>query len=198
MSKSSDYYFIPSGINSDVCNVIVDSFKNKPLEDSSIIGSSSIDDYEQPGEVNSKIRSSKQLWIATDHWVSGMMAHFVHCANYDMFNYDIVQWADQIQYTVYEGKNSHYSWHKDSNRSTFSYDGTPLIRKLSISLCLSSKDDYDGGEFQIMYGHKDMKTIKLDVGDVIVFSSDCVHRVRPLKSGKRISLVGWFAGPKFR
>ena len=56
---------------------------------------------------------------------------------------------------------------------------------------LSSKDDYEGGEFQVMMGNK-MFSYKMDVGEAIVFPSDCLHRVRPLKSGKRVSLVGWY------
>jgi predicted 2-oxoglutarate/Fe(II)-dependent dioxygenase YbiX len=49
-----------------------------------------------------------------------------------------------------------------------------------------------------MSGPRNMKTISMDVGDVIIFPSDIIHRVRRLKSGKRISLVGWYGGPAFR
>jgi len=203
LSKVEDFYYIPSGMTPDVCNIIKETFKNETLNDSKILGSRDQEiqnskDFESPGEFDPKIRSSKQLWIATDHWISGMMSHFIHCANNSYFKYDLVQWSERIQYTVYDGKDSHYFWHKDFTRSPYLHNGVELVRKLSISLCLSSNDDYEGGEFQIMHGHKDMKTIKFNIGDVIVFSSDAVHRVRPLKSGKRISLVGWFAGPKFK
>ena len=43
-----------------------------------------------------------------------------------------------------------------------------------------------------------MKTFKPQMGDAIIFPSTTRHRVRPLKSGKRISLVGWYGGPAFR
>ena len=42
------------------------------------------------------------------------------------------------------------------------------------------------------------RNFKMDMGYVIIFPSDSLHRVRPIKSGKRISLVGWYAGPKFK
>ena len=32
----------------------------------------------------------------------------------------------------------------------------------------------------------------------IIFHSDMWHRVRPVKSGVRKSLVGWLVGPQFR
>jgi len=200
LSKLNDFYHIPSGMTSDVCDIIKNNFKDVKLKNSTILfdPQNPSEDLENPGSFNPKARLSKQTWIATDHWIAGMMSHFIHCANNSLFEYDLCQWSDQIQYTVYDGKNSHYSWHQDSTLSNYKYQGKQLIRKLSISLCLSSKDDYEGGEFQIMHGPKQMQTLKLDIGDVVVFPSDSSHRIRPLKSGKRISLVGWFAGPKFK
>lgn len=200
MSKVNDFYYIFSGIDSEICDIIKKSFKNANLKDSGIIfdPNNPPKNFENFLGLDSKIRLSKHTWIETDHWIAGMMSHFISCANNSLFEYDLCQWADKIQYTVYDGKKSHYSWHQDSTISPYQHENQQLIRKLSISLCLSSKDDYEGGEFQIMFGPRYMKTIKLDIGDVIVFPSDSIHRVRPLKSGKRISLVGWFAGPKFK
>ena len=40
--------------------------------------------------------------------------------------------------------------------------------------------------------------LKLDVGDAVIFPTDTLHRVTPLKSGKRIVLCSWFGGPNFR
>ena len=80
----------------------------------------------------------------------------------------------------------------------FDFDSN-LIRKLSISLILSDPSEYEGGEFQIMHmGDKKMTTMKPPMGTAIIFSSTTRHRVRPIKSGKRISLVGWYGGPPFR
>ena len=191
MAKVINYYKIPTGITKEICDSIVKSFDNEDLYDSGVFGP----DQKDSNTINDNIRKSKNLWISTDHWISGMMAHFINCANQNLFNYDLVNWSDKIQYTVYEGKGSHYAWHTDTALSPFD---NFLMRKLSISLLLSSKSDYEGGEFQIMYGPRHMDTIELDIGDAIIFPSDAAHRVRPLKSGKRISLVGWYSGPKFK
>ena len=48
-----------------------------------------------------------------------------------------------------------------------------------------------------VYGNY-QETKKLDYGDVVVFPSIIPHRVRPIKSGKRYSLVGWYGGPPFK
>jgi len=124
-----------------------------------------------------------------------MMAHFIHVANRKLFQYDLIHWANPIQYTVYDEYKSFYKWHTDLANGI--EEG--IVRKLSISLCLSSNLDYEGGEFEILpsVSEKPHKH-KMDVGDAIIFSSDMLHRVKPLMGGTRISLVGWYGGPKFK
>jgi len=124
------------------------------------------------------------------------MSHYIQEANRNYFQFDLTQWSDQIQYTEYNGKGTHYKWHADSAHSSLS---PMLVRKLSISLLLSPPDDYEGGEFQLLSSDsKEMKTFKPEMGQAIIFPSYLTHRVRPLKSGHRVSLVGWFGGPPFR
>ena len=43
-----------------------------------------------------------------------------------------------------------------------------------------------------------METLKFDMGDCIIFPSTAIHRVRPLKSGERTVISGWYGGPEFR
>jgi PKHD-type hydroxylase len=187
MQNKPDFYYIPSAIDEEVVNVIINQCKNLELVESMIT---------TPVQVVYEYRKSKNTWIATDNWISGMMKHFIEVANINYFNYDLNQWSDNIQYTVYDEKNSHYNWHCDITESSFNSN---LIRKLSISLILSDPSEYEGGELQIMHmGDKKMKTLKPPIGTAIIFPSTTRHRVRPIKSGKRISLVGWYGGPPFR
>ena len=184
MQSKPDYYYIPTAIDKDVVEVILNQYKKISLDQSTIFDN----------EIHLPIRNSKHCWIATDNWISGMMKHFVEVANNDFFNYDLTQWSNKIQYTVYDEKNSQYTWHSDILKSN-----SNIIRKLSISLVLSDSTEYEGGEFQIMHlGEKDMLTMKPPIGTAIIFPSTTRHRVRPIKSGKRISLVGWYGGPPFR
>ncbi|BCU93901.1 MAG: hypothetical protein CM15mV3_1870 [Caudoviricetes sp.] len=60
------------------------------------------------------------------------------------------------------------------------------------------KEDYEGGELEIKVLPEETKKYKMDIGDVIVFPSDMWHRVTPIKSGTRVSLVGWYAGPRWK
>ena len=81
-------------------------------------------------------------------------------------------------------------------------DGKYLARKLSMTIWLNDPDEYEGGEFDIEIRGPRMDvrydTLKLKKGSIVVFPSDKWHRVRPVTSGVRKSLVTWFRGPPLR
>ena len=189
-----DFYYIPTGITKEVSNTIIDYINNdRYLKDNFIDG-------ETRDNVDG-VRNCKVLWVPKTNWITGLMHHFITQANEEYFKYDLNSLVEGVQYTVYSGKGTKYSWHTDDIDSfpTYITNDSSLRRKLSISLLLSDPSEYEGGEFQLMIGgRRDMITIKPPLGYAIIFPSTSMHRVRPLKSGKRISLVSWCAGPKFR
>ena len=79
----------------------------------------------------------------------------------------------------------------------FAFDGQEgLDRKLSISIQLSDKLDYEGGnfEFEDITSSMDFK----EIGTIIIFPSYLRHRVTKVTSGIRRSLVAWFYGPNWK
>jgi PKHD-type hydroxylase len=70
-------------------------------------------------------------------------------------------------------------------------------RKLSLVMQLSDPYEYEGGELQLKTGHNDI-TIPKQKGLVTIFPSFTLHRVTPLTSGTRRTLVVWVAGPPFK
>lgn len=185
----ADFYQIPTGIDRPLAEHIIENICviGTPAEDSTV---------GLNGNLRLSMRNSQQRWLPTDSWVAGMMAHFINEANRNFYNYDLTGWSSQIQYTEYNGEGTHYSWHCDSADSKLI---PGVVRKLSISLLLSSPDEYEGGELEIMYpGMRKRHVIKPILGQAIVFPSTAMHRVKRLKSGRRISLVGWYGGPPFR
>ena len=188
MQNKPDFYYIPTAIDKTMASHIIGLFGKDFLEDGKLGNNS---------RNNKGLRKSKLAWISYNHWISGMMAHYVREANENFFNYDLTNWASDIQYTEYNQKGSHYGWHCDTG-DAYILNGCES-RKLSISLLLSDPDEYEGGEFQLqLCGRDDMITLKPPLGYAIIFPSTSVHRVRPIKSGKRVSLVGWYGGPNFR
>lgn len=191
MTYKADFYQIPTAIDETIAShIIATSHELGSERMRSEIGS------DNGAAMDKAIRNSTHRWMATDNWIAGMMGHYINEANRNFFNFDLAGWSDSIQYTEYRGKGTHYAWHCDSTDSKFTNIG---VRKLSISLMLSAPEDYEGGEFQLMFDNgQQMQSFKPALGQAIIFPSYLKHRVRPLKSGKRISLVGWYGGPAFK
>ena len=76
----------------------------------------------------------------------------------------------------------------------FVQENTELVRKLSFVLQLSDPDDYEGGNLQLLdEAGKSYFAPRLR-GTVVLFDSRTQHRVLPVKSGLRKSIVGWTVG----
>jgi predicted 2-oxoglutarate/Fe(II)-dependent dioxygenase YbiX len=61
-------------------------------------------------------------------------------------------------------------------------------RKISIVVCLSKIENYEGGIFKFI----DLKQeFKFDIGDAIIFDSSLLHGVEPITNGKRQVLISF-------
>ncbi|MEX2495921.1 MAG: Fe2+-dependent dioxygenase [Woeseia sp.] len=71
---------------------------------------------------------------------------------------------------------------------------SPLIAgsraDLSFTLFLSPPDTYDGGEL-ILDAADGETSIKLAAGDLVLYPTSYLHRVREVRSGTRVVCVGW-------
>ena len=142
--------------------------------------------------VDHRMRKCKTNWIPTNqfNFIEHGLKSIVNNVNRMKWNMDLDNvWESNIQYTQYTGKGHFYDWHQDAYASK-----VELVkgRKISIVYCLSYKTDYVGGEFQIKRNDGTTYTRKFNYGDFIVFPSYIMHRVKPLKSGNRTTLVGWY------
>ena len=150
-------------------------------------------------EVRDSIRKSQHCWIPSTHWIGGFLWHYIRMANKDNFLYDISDIENNmIQYTQYN-KGDFYKWHTDMDICDIN-EPDQLVRKLSFTLQLTNDDEYTGGDLE--FADFDDSTYKFSVpksrGTVIVFDSRTPHRVLPVKSGVRKSLVGWVVGKRWR
>lgn len=143
----------------------------------------------------SKIRNSKTSWIKLNNdtaWLYESLAFITRQLNGQFFDFDLYGFVEDMQYTVYDGNEEHhYSWHIDKGEST------PSPRKLSLVLQLSDPSEYTGGDLELYTASMPYQTIKRK-GILYAFPSWVLHRVTPVTSGIRRSLVVWVAGPKFR
>ena len=74
--------------------------------------------------------------------------------------------------------------------------GIESVRKLSFTIQLSNSDDYTGGDLEFSDSDDDKISFKSprDRGCMVIFDSRTLHRVSPVESGFRRSLVGWVEG----
>ena len=137
------------------------------------------------------IRSSKIRWIS-DEWIKNLLWGYVKKANVSAFNIDVQNNAE-IQFTEYHSnQDDHYGWHHDID-----WNGQILSdRKISVTVQLSDVIEYEGGDFEFdeIKTNADFKS----KGTVLVFPSYLRHRILPVTSGTRCSLVAWFSGPRWK
>ena len=153
----------------------------------------------QQPHLQNTLRKSQHCWIPTSYWIGGFLWHYTMTANKDNFLYDISHIENEmIQYTQYN-EGDYYNWHTDMDICDIN-EPDQLVRKLSFTLQLTNNDEYTGGDLE--FADFDDSTYRFSVpksrGTVIVFDSRTPHRVLPIKSGVRKSLVGWVVGKRWR
>lgn len=146
------------------------------------------------GEVNTQARNSKVSFIDVNEnseWLYQKLSDLIGKANYDLFMYDVDR-VELLQYTIY-GEGQFYDWHFDSFQTH-----EPLERKISGVLFLSDPSEYEGGELEVITnGSPDRsEVIKPYKGELVFFDSRFCHKVHPVTSGVRKTLVFWVAGPR--
>ena len=140
--------------------------------------------------VDPEVRSTDIAWI-NSQYANGKLDELVKYINEFFFNLDISDLPDAYQFTVYRNPNDHYCWHQDIYADD--HHLLDFIRTLSVSVCLSPSDLYEGAEFFIKDGSENnVRVFKMKYGDFIVFPSLVEHRVNALRSGRRESLVAWY------
>ena len=158
----------------------------------------------EDGGINGKrsgdsVRKSKIAWLG-DQYLIEQLFYSIDLCNKQNWNYDL-DGCGEIQYGIYSD-GGHYDWHVDIEQEIPNINGQYLMRKLSMIIWLNDPDEYEGGEFDIEIKGPRMDvrydTLKLKKGSIVVFPSDKWHRVRPVTSGVRKSLVTWFRGPPLR
>ena len=155
-------------------------------------------------------RRSDLVWL-NDTWIYKEIHPYVHEANKNAgWNFDWDR-SESCQFTKYK-EGQYYDWHCDSWEKTYNQPQTPShgkVRKLSMTCQLTDGSEYKGGELEFDFRnyephqreedkHLRKATEILPKGSIIVFPSFVWHRVKPVTSGTRYSLVVWHLGYPFK
>ncbi len=124
-------------------------------------------------------------------WLNGKLLEVITGVNQDYYKFNILALAEAPNLMRYDAENSgHYDYHLDIGTAK-----PNCWRKLSYSLMLN--DDYEGGKLEFKTGMGIVEYGPI-VGRMILFPSYLLHKVNPVTSGIRWSLVGWSHGPYFQ
>jgi PKHD-type hydroxylase len=146
-------------------------------------------------KVEEAVRSSKIGWInltPETNFIYDRIDFIARQLNGEFFNLDIWGFVEDFQYTIYDGKDDHYTWHLDRGGNA-----TNAPRKLSLVIQLSDPSEYEGGDLEIFDAPVPTQVTK-QKGLVVAFPSFILHRVTPVTKGIRKTLVVWLAGPQFK
>jgi PKHD-type hydroxylase len=131
-----------------------------------------------------------------NQWLFDRLLGVTSLVNDTFYNFDLLGF-DHFQYTEYNGAGTKYDYHTDMVLGEHAPVGMEVPRKLSFSLILSDSSEYEGGDFEILHGSFPDK-LEQKRGRILAFPSYIVHRVTPIISGSRRSIVFWALGPKFK
>ena len=140
-----------------------------------------------------KSRKSEVAWVKDARLCSMLFSMAQQMNTAAGWNLNITG-IEPVQFGVYS-ESDHYNWHIDQHTNV----NKGLVRKISMSLFLN--EDYEGGDFDLEIYKPEVdpryKSFKLPKGSAIFFQSDRWHRVRPITSGIRKSIVAWFYGSSY-
>ena len=154
----------------------------QPEENATIFSSS---------ETMKAIRACRVRWIS-DAWLESLLWSYVKRANEHGFQVDVEPRAEMQISEYAAAQSAHYDWHHDVH-----WNGQANVdRKVSVTVQLSDSNTYEGGDFEFdeVKTNADFRS----KGTVLVFPSYLRHRIHPVTSGKRLALVAWFSGPRWR
>ena len=188
-SREDPFYIV--ALSKDAMEGLDDYVKNIPKDDEQW-WSCKQDHFEKDGTVKEKnfrvcdIHAPQRN--SFPHMVGMNMFNFVNKKNYQM---DISTFEFQILRYRAGGQ---FSWHCDYGIAP----KTDVWRKLSISVQLSSPEEYEGGDLVLVDYFNQHCEIPKSKGASVVFDARCPHKAFPLTSGERLVLVGWASGPKLK
>jgi PKHD-type hydroxylase len=181
-----NYYYFTNVFTELEIEKIIEIGESQPKIKATTVG-------EDVSQQESEYRVSDISWLSNNpktNWVFDRISNLAIKANSEMWNFDIWDFQDDLQYTTYYGNGGHYDWHADLGVGISN-------RKLSVVLQLSNPDEYEGGDLQMNTGGS-ILNIPREKGLICFFPSFVLHRVTPLSSGLRRSLVTWLCGANLR
>tara|TARA_Y100001973_G_C5161146_1_gene313583 strand:+ start:147 stop:761 length:615 start_codon:yes stop_codon:yes gene_type:complete len=141
-----------------------------------------------------EVRFSEDIILSDGFNLNKNLKMACEMANRIFFNFDISNELSNIRMLRYKDTGK-YDWHLDIGNEETS------VRKITAIVQLSDENDYEGGNFEFSMTDetgKDTAVGSRKRGSLILFPSYLGHRVSPLTSGVRSSILTWMLGNAFK
>jgi PKHD-type hydroxylase len=181
---SSTYLAVPDAFAPEECDRIVALGAAGASEPGPVYGA---DGY----GVDRSRRDVTTMLQARDAESEWMFARLdaVFAAAADAFALAVGPIGEPVQILRYDVGSHFATWHSDAGLDAHDR------RRISMSLELSERADYDGGELEIV---PDLvgRPRTVPRGGAQLFPSRALHRVTPVTRGRRWALVAWTGAPQ--
>ena len=171
------------------CQMVIEAGRAEPKQTASVGN----DEGTKYGVIDTKTRTSHISWIPFKKMPEMYkdIEKFMKQTNGNHFGFDGMTLTEYAQYTEYP-EGGFYDWHVDNDVNMIN---EPPVRKISMTCLLSSENEFEGGDLELM---SEGKVAKIKQGYAVFFASFIRHRVAPVIRGNRKSLVMWFGGTPFK
>lgn len=162
----------------------IDNQKQKELQQSGIVRANN-DGYD------AEFRYSDQVTVSPTNPVVEKVREVSRFANENYFKININKYSHENHFVEY-GVGGKFEQHNDIiwKADVNDLDKKP-VRKMTCVTLLNS--DFTGGKLALWYMGK-RYSFPFNAGDVILFPAYVQHKVDPVESGVRYSLVSWSYG----
>lgn len=138
-----------------------------------------------------KFRRAKDISVADDPIIRSTIQTLMMSHNNAHYEFDL---NDNIEIYIMEyteASAGYVDWHNDFASKPL-YDQS-IGQQIKLSMSLMLNDDFTGGELEFDEGPQ-----QLGKGEYLIFPSLWRHKVNPVATGTRISVVAWNYGPNWK
>ena len=162
-------------LSAEECYFILNKCKEElTLKAAEVYAVNSNDKYD------TKIRKSSIGWISDLGFLNERLTNKLR-ETFDINGMEVTG-LGPFQFTEYN-KGEYFDWHMDGDNT--------LHRDRFASIVIQLNGGYDGGILQIKNIKRELVSIENKIGTLYIFDSRLLHRVTPVETGVRYSLVNW-------
>ena len=198
MKLSNYYYYFKDALSKDWCNRVMNLGLSATKEKAKVYDANL-------KNIFGKNRDCDVSWL-DQKFIFDDLRPYINYANHNAeWNFE---WHtfEKTQFTIYN-KDHFFDWHTDSVTDRIKQHKDKTIvnkqRKLSLTILLNDKNEYEGGELEFDFKNRPENNIVVcneikTQGSIVIFPSFVWHRVKPIISGTRYSLVVWTLGEPWK